>query len=116
MPCEDGNCSNTAAGQKRPGALELGPRKKPCVTFPYGGSNLTLTLNPSCNTDPLVHHGRHFGRTVHALCTVSALLNNGILRMGELAEQPEETFTHEYVFSVCSRDGLIDPYKGASRA
>jgi len=46
-------------------------------------------------TDPLIHHGRHFGRTVHALCTVSALLNNGILRMGELAEQPDETFTQE---------------------
>jgi hypothetical protein len=41
-------------------------------------------------------NGRHFGRTIHALCTVSALLNNGILRMGELAEQAEEAFTHEY--------------------
>jgi hypothetical protein len=52
----------------------------------------------SCATDPLVHHGRHFGRTVHALCTVSALLNNGLLRLGELADQPNEAFTHEYVF------------------
>jgi hypothetical protein len=49
----------------------------------------------SCGTDPLVHYGRHFGRTVHAMCTVSALINNGILRMGELSEQPEESFTHE---------------------
>jgi hypothetical protein len=56
-------------------------------------------LRISCGTDPLVHYGRHFGRTIHALCTVSALLNNGILRMGELAEQPEDTFTHEYDFS-----------------
>lgn len=51
----------------------------------------------SCGTDPLVHHGRHFGRTVHALCTVGALLNNGIIRMGELTEQAEDTFTQEYV-------------------
>ncbi|KIM89596.1 hypothetical protein PILCRDRAFT_60503 [Piloderma croceum F 1598] len=49
----------------------------------------------SCGTDPLVHHGRHFGRTVHALCTVGALINNGILRMGELADNPDEIFTHE---------------------
>ncbi|KIM72920.1 hypothetical protein PILCRDRAFT_81530, partial [Piloderma croceum F 1598] len=46
-------------------------------------------------TDPLVHHGRHFGQTVHALCTVNSLLINGILRMGELRDQPEETFTLE---------------------
>ncbi|KIM78735.1 hypothetical protein PILCRDRAFT_75154, partial [Piloderma croceum F 1598] len=46
-------------------------------------------------TDPLIHHGRHFGRTVHALCTVSTLLNNGLLRMGENSDQPDEAFTHE---------------------
>lgn len=56
-------------------ALRLGPRKKPRVT------------------DPLVHHGRHFGRTIHALCNVDALIKNGLLRMGELADEPEETFT-----------------------
>ena len=44
MPSEDGNCSNTAAGQKRSGALELGPRKKPYVTFLRQLCNLTLTL------------------------------------------------------------------------
>jgi hypothetical protein len=56
----------------------------------------------SCGTDPLVHHGRHFGRSVHAMCTVSTLLSNGILRMGELADRAEETFTQEYVLrSIC---------------
>lgn len=50
-------------------------------------------------SDPLVHYGRHFGRTIHALCSVNALLTNGILRMGELADQPDETFTHEYVYT-----------------
>ncbi len=59
-----------------------------------------LTLKISCTTDPLVHHGRHFGRTVHALCNVTALLNNGLLYIGELSGQPEETFTHEYVLRI----------------
>ncbi|KAG2129163.1 hypothetical protein DEU56DRAFT_915282 [Suillus clintonianus] len=58
-------------------ALQLGPRKRPSAA------------------DPLVHYGRHFGRTVHALCNFQALLTNGILRMGELAEIPEENFTNE---------------------
>ncbi|KAG1901227.1 uncharacterized protein F5891DRAFT_951100 [Suillus fuscotomentosus] len=47
----------------------------------------------SSATDPLVHYGRHFGRTVHALCNFQALLTNRILRMGELADAPEENFT-----------------------
>ncbi|KJA19284.1 hypothetical protein HYPSUDRAFT_143937 [Hypholoma sublateritium FD-334 SS-4] len=59
-------------------ALQLGPRKKPRTT------------------DPLVHHGRHFGRSIHALCNIHALINNGIIRMGERSEEPEEAFTaHE---------------------
>ncbi|KAG2156444.1 uncharacterized protein EDB93DRAFT_1238791 [Suillus bovinus] len=61
--------------RKQVDALQLGPRKRPSVT------------------DPLVHYGRHFGRTVHALCNFQALLTNGILRMGELADTPEENFT-----------------------
>jgi hypothetical protein len=46
-------------------------------------------------TDPLVHHGRHFGRTVHALCRVHTLLTNGILHVVELADQTEESFSNE---------------------
>lgn len=58
-------------------ALHLGPRKK------------------SRQADPLVSHGRHFGRTVHALCNVQALITNGLLRMGEQADEPEESFLAE---------------------
>jgi hypothetical protein len=47
-----------------------------------------------------VHHGRHFGRTVHALCSVQGLLRNGILRSGELSDEPEESFTPEYVLDL----------------
>ncbi|KAF8956821.1 hypothetical protein BDZ97DRAFT_1763403 [Flammula alnicola] len=56
-------------------ALQLGPRKRPR------------------STDPLVHHGRHFGRSIHALCNVHALINNGIIHMGECSEEPEEVFS-----------------------
>lgn len=51
----------------------------------------------SCLTDPLVHHGRHFGRTVHALCNFQALLTNGVLHLQELAERSPESFTVECV-------------------
>ncbi|KIM71880.1 hypothetical protein PILCRDRAFT_16629 [Piloderma croceum F 1598] len=75
----DENSPNHMNGRKRPGALQLGPRKKPC------------------GTDPLIHHGRHFGRTLHAFCSVSTLLNNGIERIGtgELDGELEETLTPE---------------------
>ena len=70
-------------------------RAWPETFHPLSQSDSLLWTTCSCGTDPLVHYGRHFGRTVHALCTVNALIKNGILRMGELSEQPEESFTHE---------------------
>ncbi|KAJ3530304.1 hypothetical protein NMY22_g8629 [Coprinellus aureogranulatus] len=45
----------------RPAGLTLGPRKR-----------------PNLNTDPLVHHGRHFGRTVYAFANMHALLVSGL--------------------------------------
>jgi len=44
-------------------------------------------------SDPLVHHGRHFGRTVHAMCNVPALVTNGILLMGQDSDVSEESLT-----------------------
>ena len=46
-------------------------------------------------SDPLVHYGRHFGRAAHAMCSIQALLTNGILRMGEGGEVVEESLTPE---------------------
>ncbi|KAH6888779.1 hypothetical protein BKA70DRAFT_1121390 [Coprinopsis sp. MPI-PUGE-AT-0042] len=46
----------------RDSALGLGPRKR------------------HCRTDPLVHHGRHFGRTIQAFCRVQTLIKNGLSR------------------------------------
>ena len=83
-----------ADGHHNTSALQLGPWKKPCIdlfiaNFPCLFTSTLL----SCATDPLIHHGRHFGWMVHALCNVNALITNGILRVVELADQPEETFT-----------------------
>lgn len=44
-----------------------------------------------------MHFGRHFCRTVHALCNVHALLTNGLLRIAEQADAPDEDFTAEFV-------------------
>ena len=74
-------------------ALKLAKRKTPCV----GRSVLSLLTNLlwlSCPGDPFVHHGWRFGRTVHAMCNVHALICNGIGHLGkELV--PEESLTYE---------------------
>jgi hypothetical protein len=80
----------------QPDALHLGPRKKACVSVHFFRLPILKILSTSsCHSDPLVSHGRHFGRTVHALCNVKALLTHGILRMGDQADEPEENFTEE---------------------
>jgi hypothetical protein len=56
-----------------------------------------MTLWPSRITDPLVHHGRHFGRTIHAMCNVQALITNVLLLLGEDGEVAEESLTAESV-------------------
>lgn len=43
--------------------------------------------------DPLVHHGRHFGRVAHAFCNVQALLMNGMILMGEIEENGRDSLT-----------------------
>jgi hypothetical protein len=49
----------------------------------------------TCHSDPLVSHGCHFGRMVHTLCNVKALLIHGILHIGDLEDELEENFTAE---------------------
>jgi hypothetical protein len=46
-----------------------------------------------------VHHGRHFGRTIHALCNVNNLLTNGLQLEVTLEDEPLESLSAEYVFS-----------------
>lgn len=81
----------SSVGQKRRGALRVGPRKKAYV---QSASVITpmlyvLIFEIRCGSDPLIHHGRHFGRTVHAMSNVSALLNNAVVRLVEREENPD---------------------------
>lgn len=63
-------------------------------------------LLSSSTTDPLVHYGRHFGHTVHALCNTHALLTNGILRMADLADgSGEYDLTAELAISFSKTSG-----------
>lgn len=92
------NRENENPTEKRPSqdALQLGPRKKPYDPTCHFCTDLNVLLIFALyrrSTDPLVHHGRHFGRAIHALCNVQALINNGIIRMGERSEEPEDAFT-----------------------
>lgn len=64
-------------------------------------SALTLAnLKFRCISDPLVHHGRHFGRTIQAMCNVEALILNGLVRLGDLSGEPEESFPATYVMPL----------------
>ena len=47
-----------------------------------------------------MHHGRHFGRTVYAMCNVRSLITNGVLRLQESdgGDVLEESLTSECVF------------------
>jgi hypothetical protein len=93
---DDQNQSLPIIGRRsRENALQVGARKRMCVLtyFP-------IPPNPSSpmisrTVDPLVHHGRHFGRTVHAMTNVKALLANGIQRLKEQDEGPELILTTE---------------------
>lgn len=46
-------------------------------------------MNPfrkSSGADPLVHYGRHFGRTVHAMCSIHAVIVTGLIHAAKIAE------------------------------
>lgn len=82
----------------RDDALQLGPRKKAYVHRVLSIPSPAFSFLSSffrCIANPLIHFGRHFGRTIHALCNINALITNGLLRLSELADEPEETFTNE---------------------
>ncbi|KIJ59508.1 hypothetical protein HYDPIDRAFT_100560 [Hydnomerulius pinastri MD-312] len=82
------SASETAGGQKqgRSSALELGPRKKPYIDRRIA--------------DALVHHGRHFGRAMHAFCNVQTLLTNGIVLMSEGASDDEDSMTARKEYAI----------------
>ncbi|KAG1869689.1 hypothetical protein C8R48DRAFT_597520 [Suillus tomentosus] len=98
MSRDENNPSPGDASHKRSGsALRLGPRKK------------------AISSNPLVLHGRHFGRTVFALCNYPSLLTAGILRLEELQDSPIEDYPADvrqehrvFMELINSYPGLID--------
>lgn len=86
--------STVLGRQLRDDALQLGPPKKVLVVTLFILFYYLFALQ-SCISDPLVHHGRHFGRTVHVLCNVNSIILNGLIRLGDLSEEPEEAFSTE---------------------
>ena len=92
------NDSSALPGRKRAAssALQLGPRKKVCAIV-INPIFLTVNLFYIRTTqDPLVHHGRHFGRTVHAFCNVQTLITNGLQAMCDDAPE-DDSLTSVYV-------------------
>ena len=70
-------------------------KEKVCWPISVPLSSLRNWCIYSSTADPLVSYGHHFGRTVHTLANIKALITNGILCLGELADEPEESFTTE---------------------
>ncbi|KAG1872154.1 hypothetical protein F4604DRAFT_1881018 [Suillus subluteus] len=93
----DENYPAAESSRKRSSALHSGPRKK------------------ATSSNPLILHGRHFGRTVFALCNYPALLTAGILRLEELQDSPIEDYPADvrrehrvFMELVESYPGLLD--------
>jgi hypothetical protein len=81
-------------------ALQLGPQKKLYVslTSPVNIYYMVVLLT-SCVSDPLIHHGWHFGRTHHALCSIRVLLRNGLIRQERLATNDSNVLTIQFVLT-----------------
>ncbi|KAG1828224.1 hypothetical protein EV424DRAFT_1471278 [Suillus variegatus] len=64
------------------------------------------------SSNPLVLHGRHFGRTVFAMCNYPALLTAGILRLEELRDSSIEDYPADVRREHRVFMELIDSYPG----
>ncbi|KAG1803219.1 hypothetical protein EV424DRAFT_1331093 [Suillus variegatus] len=95
MDSDENHPSDSGPSRKHSSsALQLGPRKK------------------ATSSSPLVLHGRHFGRTVFALCNYPALLTAGILRLEELQDSPIEDYPADVRREHRVFVDLIDSYPG----
>ncbi|KAG2739670.1 hypothetical protein P692DRAFT_201873013 [Suillus brevipes Sb2] len=92
MTTEDSTSS--IPSKRATSALQMGPRKK------------------ASSADPLVSHGRHFGRTVFALCNYPSLLTNGVLRLEQMEDTPLENFSAEERREHRVFEQLLDSYPG----
>ncbi|KAG2365891.1 hypothetical protein BDR07DRAFT_1275902, partial [Suillus spraguei] len=63
-------------------------------------------------TNPLVSHGRHFDRTVFALCNYPSLLTSGVLILEQLEDMSIEDFSAEECREHSVFEKLLDSYLG----
>lgn len=74
---------------------ELG-RDRACFIGPPFIFFFTYDYVGSVTADPLVHHGRHFGRAVFAFANVKSLIMNGLDRMADEDAPNPETLSAKY--------------------
>ena len=83
--------------------LKLSKMKSLWVLHSATRVNLTLPCWLSHTGDPLIHHGWHFGRMVHAMCNVQVLIINGFLHVSEAdSKVQKKTLTYEFVPELLS--------------
>ncbi|KAH6887786.1 hypothetical protein BKA70DRAFT_1443450 [Coprinopsis sp. MPI-PUGE-AT-0042] len=80
MPPPSSSQSPSRASSPSEGTTVLGRRpreEEPGETdIPFGKRG---------HTDPLIHHGRHFGRTMHSFCRIYTLISDGLIRNDAIA-------------------------------
>jgi hypothetical protein len=70
--------------------------KEETVSISLKSVQMDLTF-ASTTQDPLVHHGRHFGRAVHTFCNIQTLITNGLVTMGNQSDEDPESMTAQWV-------------------
>ena len=100
--CQSGLSSDEALTvwkQCNSNALELGPRKNLYVfLFRLLSRSHYIWFVFRSTHDPLVHHGHHFGWTVHSFCRIQTLLTNGLASLA--VESDLETISNGYVLNT----------------
>ncbi|KZP11823.1 hypothetical protein FIBSPDRAFT_898713 [Athelia psychrophila] len=66
----------------------------------------------STTTNPLTHYGRHFCRTVHAMCNIQALLTAAIIRVAQFETRPLEEYSFEHRQEHAIYEQMISSNKG----
>lgn len=68
------------------------------LLIPFINSDMQYLLLLRTAQDPLVHKGRHFGRTIFAFANVKSLIINGLNRLAE--DVPQDSLPLKYTTSL----------------
>lgn len=75
----------------------LGNDRKPLL-ISFINSDMVYPLFLRTAQDPLVHKGRHFGRTIFAFANVKSLIINGLNRLAD--DVPQDSLPLKYTTSL----------------